>query len=325
MEIKLGKSVEEISRIGLGCWPIGGNFFYEGIPDGYGIIDDKESVRAIHGAIDAGINFFDTADVYGAGHSEIVLGKAVREKCSRNKVIIATKFGNIFNSETKDAQTAIISPGYIRRALTASLKRLNTDYIDIYQIHLWKLPHETAEMAFDTLDLLAKEGLIRSYGWSTDVPECAAMMDGREHAAVIQHQCNVLQYSDDLIHFIESRNLIGLNRSPLGMGILSGKYSGVPVKFDANDVRFQNFEWNIYFKNGKPNELFLNRISDLREILTSNGRTLAQGSLAWLLAKSPSNVPLPGFRNLKQVLENAKVLETGGLTDDEMNQIGRLI
>ena len=125
----LGKSNIRVSPLGMGCWAIGGTIIdQEGKPTGYGIIDDKESIKAIQCAIDLGINFFDTADMYGAGHSEEILGKAIQGY--RDDIVIATKFGNTFDSENKRKIGTNITPKYIKMACEASLNRLGTDFID---------------------------------------------------------------------------------------------------------------------------------------------------------------------------------------------------
>ena len=124
MKRRLGKSDIQVSAMGLGGWAIGGPFWSGDNAVGWGKIDDNESIRAIHKALELGVTFFDTADVYGAGHSERVLARALEGK--RDQVVIATKFGNMFNEETKHITGSDASPEYIRKACEASLKRLNT-------------------------------------------------------------------------------------------------------------------------------------------------------------------------------------------------------
>ena len=133
----LGKSGIRGTPLGLGCWAIGGPLSREeeGTEAGYGTVNDKESIKAIKRAIDLGVNFFDTADVYGAGHSEEILGKALEDY--RDDIIIATKFGNTFDANRKKIIGTNLKPDYIRKACELSLKRLNTDYIDLYWLHCW--------------------------------------------------------------------------------------------------------------------------------------------------------------------------------------------
>jgi aryl-alcohol dehydrogenase-like predicted oxidoreductase len=131
---QLGRSGVQVSALGLGCWAIGGPYWENGQPRGWGQIDDDEALRAIQRGLDLGVTFFDTADTYGAGHSERLLGRALAGK--RDRVVIATKFGFMFDEATRQVIGRDASPAYIRRACAASLKRLNTDYIDLYQFHL---------------------------------------------------------------------------------------------------------------------------------------------------------------------------------------------
>ena len=129
----LGKSGLEVSALGMGCWAIGGVFWRDGKPIGWGEVDDAESIRAIRRARELGVTFFDTADIYGTGHSEILLGRALAGE--RNQVVIATKFRNGFEEGKRKAYGHDVSPQFIRAACDASLRRLGTDYIDLYQLH----------------------------------------------------------------------------------------------------------------------------------------------------------------------------------------------
>ena len=130
----LGRSGIQVSAVGLGCWAIGGPFWSGDMPVGWGEVDDDESMRAIRRALDLGVNFLDTSDVYGTGRSERVIARALQGR--RDQVVIATKFGNLFDETKRQMAGADASPAYIRRACEASLKRLNTDIIDLYQFHL---------------------------------------------------------------------------------------------------------------------------------------------------------------------------------------------
>lgn len=159
---KIGKSQIEVSSVGLGCWPIGGEMYLWGTPDAYTNIDDNESIRAVNAAIDNGINFFDTADCYGAGHSERILSKVIKKR--RSEVVIATKFGYVFNEKSKNIDAEDNSPEYIKKACKDSLKRLGLDYIDLYQFHVGSIKKEKALLAITALEELKKDGLIREIG-----------------------------------------------------------------------------------------------------------------------------------------------------------------
>ena len=319
---KLGRSGIEVSALGLGCWAIGGPFILNGLSDGWGDIDDTESMKAIHRAFELGINFLDTADCYGVGHSEEVIGKAIAGK--RNSIVVATKFGFFGNEATKTLHGTNVTPDYIERACDASLKRLGTDYIDLYQLHEGNVLISDVEPICMTLDKLVKKGKIRTYGWSTDLVDGARLFAERANCSAIQHSLNIFGDAPQLVEFCENNNLASINRSPLAMGFLSGKFTAESL-LPKDDVRGAGHSWVPYFKDGKPEPEFLKVLDSLKEILTSNGRTLVQGSLAWIWGKSGSTIPIPGFKTIKQVEENAKAMEFGPLSQDQMNEIDQIL
>jgi aryl-alcohol dehydrogenase-like predicted oxidoreductase len=306
----------------MGCWAIGGPFRSGETPVGWGEVDDDESIRAIQRALDLGVNFFDTADVYGTGHSERVLARALRGR--RHEAVIATKFGNTFDEATRQMTGADASPEYIRHACEASLKRLNTDIIDLYQFHLNGYDPEWAGEVRDTLEALVQEGKIRAYGWSTDYVEGAHVFAEGPHCTAIQLDLNVLLDNAPMIALCEQFNLAAINRGPLAMGLLTGKFPA-DSRLPADDVRGHSHDWMQYFIEGKPNPEWLKRLEAIREILTSHGRTLAQGALAWLWARSPQTLPIPGFKTVAQVEENAGAMRFGPLTAEQMGEIDRIL
>ena len=319
----LGRSGIEVSALGLGCWAIGGPFWAGETPHGWGEVDDKESTRAIHAAMDHGVNFFDTANVYGAGHSERVLGHAISGR--RAQVVIATKFNAIFNEVTRQVTGSDVSPVGIRAALEGSLQRLGTDYIDLYLFHDNGYPADKAEPVRDTLEELAAEGKIRAYGWSTDFTDRAAFFAQGTQCAAIEVELNVLEPKADMLALCEKSNLSAIDRGPLAMGLLTGKYTAAS-RAAVDDVRGEKSpEWMKYFVGGKPNPEWLTLCDAIRDVLTSGGRTVAQGALAWLWARSQQNIPIPGFRTSKQVEENAGALQFGPLTPEQMRQIDVLL
>lgn len=322
MTRKLGRSGIEVSAMGMGCWAIGGQFWRGDQPVGYAGAEDSESIKAIQRAVELGVTFFDTADVYGTGHSEKILGEALEEY--RDDVVIATKFGNVFDSEEKQITGSDASPDYIRKACEASLERLNTDYIDLYQLHLNMMSKDKAEPARKALEELVEEGMIRYYGWSTDDPERAKIFEKGAHCTAIQHDLNVLKTNKPMIELCEKSDLASINRTPLGMGLLTGKY-GEDSKLPEDDVRGTPPEWMEYFKEGKPNPEWLDKLEKIRNILTSEGRTLAQGALAWIWAESDVTIPIPGFKTVEQVEENIEAMEYGPLDDDQMRKIDEIV
>ena len=319
----LGRSGIEISAMGMGCWAIGGPFWGGETPLGWGKVDDDESIRAIQTCIDLGVNFFDTANVYGAGHSEYVLGRAFTGR--RDQVIIATKFGATFDEETKQATGGDASPAGIRAACEDSLRRLNTDYIDLYQFHFNDHPVSEAGDVRDTLDALVTEGKIRTYGWSTDFPDRARYFAAAHNCSAIQLQLNVISDNPEMIAVCEEFDLAAINRGPLAMGLLTGKYNP-DTQLGADDVRgTKSPEWMQFFQDGKPTPEWMDKIAAIREILTSEGRTLAQGALAWLWGRSEKTIPIPGIRTTAQAEENCQAMQFGPLTPAQMKEIEQIL
>jgi aryl-alcohol dehydrogenase-like predicted oxidoreductase/DNA gyrase inhibitor GyrI len=241
---KLGSLNIQTSALGMGCWAIGGTAG----STNYGMIDDNESIKAIRRALDMGVTLLDTADCYGCGHSEKVVGKAVDGR--RNEIIIATKFGNSFDEEKRDFTGARTDKEYIEKALEDSLRRLNTDYIDIYQLHLGGLKGPEVDAIIEMLENFVQSGKIRSYGWSTDDEENAKKFAPLKNCSAIQFQLNLFYDNPKLVQVCEEHDITGLIRGPLAMGVLTGKYNtGAQVAGD--DLRSLNMEWVPYFKDGK--------------------------------------------------------------------------
>ncbi|MEV6111672.1 aldo/keto reductase [Streptomyces sp. NPDC052109] len=319
----LGRSGIEVSALGFGCWAIGGEWqSADGQPLGWGKVDDEESVRAVHRALDLGVTFFDTADVYGTGHSETVLGRALGKR--RDDVVLATKWGNVFDPDTHTRTGSDDTPAYVRRALTASLRRLGTDHIDLYQFHLSDADPARATELRDVCEELVAEGLIRAYAWSTDDPERAAVFAEGPHCTAVQHALNVLQDAPQLLELCERLELASINRSPLAMGLLAGRRS---EPLETGDIRSRPPAWMRGFDgDGSGADAdWLTRIDALRDVLTSGGRTLAQGALAWLWARSPRTVPIPGFRSVAQAEQNAGAMAKGPLTPGQLAEIDRIL
>lgn len=312
-----------INRLGMGSWAIGGPCIDNGAPMGWGDVDDEQSIRAIRRGIELGVSYIDTANIYGAGHSEEVVGIAV--KGIRDRVVISTKFGILCDPERRCTTGIIRDARDVRESCEASLRRLGTDYIDIFLFHLGSCEEALALEVRDVLEDLICEGKIRSFGWSTEVTSCAEVFAESPGCSAIMHIENLFEDYAGMIELCERRELISICRSPLCMGLLTGKY-GLGTRFENNDLRGKNAPaWMNYFVNGQPNPVLLRRLNAVREILTFGGRTLAQGCLAWLWARSPTCVPVPGFRNEAQVEENVRAMEYGPLTTDQMEEISRIL
>jgi aryl-alcohol dehydrogenase-like predicted oxidoreductase len=324
----LGKSGIEVSALGMGCWAIGGTWMFNGNPAGWSTVDDVESLRALRRAFDLGVTFFDTAANYGAGHSERLLGEAFG--AHRDEVVIATKFGYavdevagaVANYEDQDSDGAVAT--HLRADLEASLKRLGTDYVDVFQLHVGDLSIERAVEARDVLEQLVGEGLIRTYGWSSDRADALRAFSTGPGCGVIQQGLSVLDEVDPaLLALCAELDLASIDRGPLGMGLLTGKYA--PDSTFGSDDQRRLAAWHPGFRDGKPTAEWLNKLAAIRDVLTSGGRTLAQGSLAWIWGRSERTVPIPGFKTVAQVEENAGALAYGPMQAEEMAEIDRIL
>ena len=307
-----------MSALGLGCWAIGGPFWEQGGWMGYGTVDDDESLRALHRALDLGVTFFDTASVYGCGHSEGLLGRALAGW--REPVVVATKFGYTFDEEARRVTGRDVRPAAIRMACAASLKRLQRDVIDLYQLHLYDHPLERAEEVRDTLEALVAEGKIRAYSWCTEDAERVRLFAEGPHCTAVPQLLNVFESNVPLLTLCESLHLAPVARRPLAMGLLTGKFNADST-FPENDMR-RRFGWD--FRAGKQAKQ-LRQMEAVRAVLTRGGRTPAQGALGYIWARDPNAVPIPGFKSVAQVEENVGALRLGPLSPDQMREIETLL
>jgi aryl-alcohol dehydrogenase-like predicted oxidoreductase len=318
----LGKSGIEVSALGMGCWAIGGPWTWdqpgqEPFPAGWGQVDDQESLRAIQTALEMGVNFFDTAANYGAGHSERILGQALRGR--REQAVIATKFGHIINEKKKTVygDDSQVIPN-VRKDAENSLRRLQSDYIDVYQLHGGTYPAELAPQLREILEDLVTQGKIRWYGWSTDLVDRARVFADGEHCTSIQFALNAMDDNPEMRRLCADFNLAGINKDPLNRGVLTGKFTS-ETRMPEDDIRSRT-----NFKDEKVARR-LETVEALREVLTSGGRSMAQGALAYIWGLDERMVPIPGFKTVQQVRDNAGALDFGPLTEEQVRQVQEIV
>jgi aryl-alcohol dehydrogenase-like predicted oxidoreductase len=245
------------------------------------------------------------------------LGRALKGK--RENVVIATKFGHIVNEEKKSVYG---DPDQIlknvRTDVENSLRRLQTDYIDIYQLHEGGYDPSKALELQPVLEELVSAGKIRWYGWSTDVVDSARKFADGEHCTSIQFRLNALFDNVPMREVCGNFDLAGINKDPLHKGFLTGKFNA-STTFPKNDIRS-----GTDFSNPEVLKR-LQAVDEIRDILTSSGRTMAQGALAYIWALDERMVPIPGFKSVKQVKDNAGAMAFGPLTDEQMKEIRGIV
>ena len=316
MQRTLGRSGIAVSALGLGTARVGGLGYSRKGDHETTLIPHsvQESKRAIHVAIDRGINFFDTADVYGAGRSERLLGEALHS--IRQKVVIATKFGELFDEDTGEEPEGEVTPEYVEQACDNSLRRLGTDVIDLYIFHLRDFPLDRAEGIRDALEDLVARGKIRFYGWSTDDVERAKLFAEGIHCTAIEHRLSLFMDAPEMLALCDEQDLASVNRAPLMSGVLTGRWHRGDSLSDP-DRRSDWFRDEGFLQ-------VLDRAESLRPILTKEGRSYVQGALAWILARSPHALPIPGFRTVAQVEELAQSMQWGAMSQEDFEDVAVL-
>jgi len=307
---KFGKTGVEVSEVGMGCWAIGGNQH----GNSYGPTDDATSVAAIRKALELGCNFFDTADVYGHGHSEEVLGRALKD--ARKKVFIATKVGGDFYAARPGLN---FTPLYIGYALSQSMERLQTDYIDLYQLH-----NPTIRM-LQRGDVLAhmnahKEiGQIRWYGVSIFTPEEGIVALEKGPPDALQLPYNIFQGKgwEPVFKLAKEKGCAIIAREALASGYLTGKYTG-HEPFPEGDIRAS---MPPEHKQGRA-EMAV-RLKKALEI--PGKRTLPQAAIKFALMPDAGSTVIAGAKTAKQVAENLGASECPDLTEDEMKRIAEIV
>jgi aryl-alcohol dehydrogenase-like predicted oxidoreductase len=279
------------------------------------------SRRALRLGYELGARVFDTAAGYGAGHSETLVGEEIS---SRSDAVIVTKFGFEVDAENRRNGPVNVTPQGIRTVIDGSRKRLRRDRIDLALLHINEMDPTLAPQVFDTLEALVTEGKVAAYGWSTDFMPQAQSAIGYPHFVAFENDYNVFTPAEALMRLAEERGKISLSRLPLAMGLLTGKFKP-DEKMRRDDVRAQAHPWLRFFQGGKPNATYLARTAALRDLLQTGGRSLAQGALGWILARSPIALPVPGFKTEAQVRDDLGANEKGPLPATVMAEIDAML
>lgn len=298
----------KVSRICMGGCPMGGY--------GWGEVQENELIDAVHAALDQGITFFDTADTYGLGQSEITLGKALGEH--RKDVIVASKFGvRAGNGKTVYDN----SPEWIREALQGSLKRLGTDYIDLYQIH-YRDNITPISAVVATLEDLKKEGYIRYFGLSNihqeDLKELQPYV-GKFVSFQDEYSLACRKNETDMLMIADQMNLTPLTWGSLGQGILTGKYDKNTV-FDSNDRRSRDIYVNFHGKKLLKN---LEIVEVLKKIAKEHEKSVASVAIRFILDYLPESVVLCGAKRPSQIIGNAEG-DGWSLNNDEIEMLKKI-
>jgi aryl-alcohol dehydrogenase-like predicted oxidoreductase len=287
----LGKSGLELTRIGMGTWAIGG----AGWQYGWGKQDDADSIAAIHEALDLGITWIDTAAVYGFGHSEEVLGRAVKGR--RDRLHIATKCGRL---KAPDGVSIVsgLSAASIREELEGSLKRLQTDYVDLYQIH-WPDPDAQIEEAWGEIAKAVKQGKVRYAGVSNFSAAQLRRIQKIHPVASLQPPYSMLRrgVEKEILPFCREQGIGVICYSPMQMGLLTGTFTKARLaSLPADDLRGRD---PLFVEPALSRNLAL--VEKLRPIAERNGRSLAELAIAWVLRRPEVTAAIVGGRRPGQV------------------------
>lgn len=311
---KLGYSDLHLSTIGLGTWAMGGGDWKLG----WGPQDDKASIAAVHAALDQGVNWIDTAAIYGHGRSEQVVGKAI--KGIRDSIIVATKCGRVWEGDSLEIEKSLKADS-IRREVEASLKRLDIEVIDLYQLH-WPEPDNEIEEGWGTIADLVQEGKIRYGGVSNFNIEQLKRAQAIHPITSLQPPYSMFrrEIEEDIIAYCEASQIGIIAYSPMQAGLLTGKFDKErAAKLPESDWRSRH-----PFFNEPQLDINLKVVEKLREIASHKNVTLPQLSLAWVLRHGAMTSAIVGARSPEQIKETARASDII-LTQDEIDRIEAIL
>lgn len=306
---ELGKSGIRVTEIGIGLWAIGG--------DEWGPVDDENSLEAIEAALQAGINFFDTADVYGMGHSEKLLGRAMKGR--REEFIVASKIGWVgFDHDA--GQSQYDSTEKLIAGVESNLERLGTDYLDVIQCHI-DFQEPNLEYFLEGFQALQEEGKVRAYGVSTSDFDYLKTFNAEGNTATLQIDYSILNRTaeEQIFPYCQEEDIGVIVRGPLAMGILTGKFTP-ETRFPEGDFRRR---WH---ENEDEYQIFLDdleKVDRLREL--ADGRSLAQLAIQFVLAHPAVTTVIPGAKTDRQLEENVAAGKLPPLTEEELALIAEIV
>lgn len=306
---ELGKSGIRVTEIGIGLWAIGG--------DEWGPVDDENSLEAIEAALQAGINFFDTADVYGMGHSEQLLGRAMKGR--REEFIVASKIGWVgFDHDA--GKSRYDSTEKLIAGVESNLERLGTDYLDVIQCHI-DFQGPNLEYFLEGFQELQEQGKVRAYGVSTSDFDYLKTFNADGNTATLQIDYSILNRTaeKEIFPYCQEEDIGVIVRGPLAMGILTGKFTP-ETRFPEGDFRRR---WH---ENEDEYQIFLDdleKVDRLREL--ADGRSLAQLAIQFVLAHPAVTTVIPGAKTDRQLEENVAAGKLPPLTEEELAHIAEIV
>ena len=309
-----GRTGRNIGEIGFGAWAIGA---------AWGKVDDAESVAALHAALDAGLDFIDTADVYGDGHSERLIARVLKER-GGERPFVATKFGRRLPAQTAEGYSADNLEGWIDR----SLRNLDVDTLELVQLHCPPTDAYYRPEIFERMDRLVEHGKIARYGVSVERVEEALKAIEYPGVASVQIIYNMfrLRPAELFLREARRRGVAVIVRVPLASGLLSGKFRA-ETRFEADDHRQFNRQGEAFDVgetfSGVPYEVGLAAVEKLRPLVPA-GATLAQLALRWILMDEAVSVVIPGARNPQQALANIAAADLPGLPASTMEAVASI-